>query len=158
MRTTAVISSCGKYRYYLGRCWDNKLPVLSFIMLNPSTADAEIDDHTIRRCIGFAKLNGFGGIAVVNLFAFRATEPSELYLTPDPFGPDNVEHLKDILFFSNQGKTKIVAAWGAHKAVADFKALSQLRGAPLYCLGKTKDGHPRHPLYVRADQPLEVFQ
>lgn len=145
----AVLSGCGRYRYLLTRRWADD-PAVTFVMLNPSTADATTDDPTIRRCIGFAKSWGYGSLNVVNLFAFRATDPRDLLAATDPVGPRNDAFLHDYLPVS-------VAAWGAHKlAVARARQVMQaFAGRPLlWCLGVTKDGHPRHPLYVRADAPL----
>jgi len=123
-------------------------------MLNPSTADAEVDDPTIRRCMRFARREGSGGIVVVNLYAFRAADPRRLALQPDPYGPDNFRHIDNVANSSGA----IVCAWGSFPADGAYTAhrLGRLP-ARLVCLGKTKDGSPRHPLYVRADQPLEPF-
>lgn len=157
MEKTATISDCGNYRYHLGRTWGDG-PIMRFIMLNPSTADADIDDPTIRRCISFAKREECGAIAVVNLFAFRATKPADMMVAPDPIGPDNQAHLQSWIG-SEPGFTKeIVAAWGANPMAAQrFKEIVEfglLRTRTWQCLGKTKSGAPRHPLYVKGDAPL----
>ncbi len=154
---TAVISDCGQYRYMLKRVW-GKGPMLPFCMLNPSTADAEQDDPTIRRCIGFAKREGFGGIIVVNLFAFRATSPKDMQAAPFPFGPDNHRHLNEVAQAAKLYDVPIVCAWGANDRGDTVKSIFRDAGVRMVCLGRTKDGSPRHPLYVRADQPLEDFQ
>lgn len=151
----AVISACGKYRYRLGRTWDAALRPACFVMLNPSTADATEDDPTIRRCIGFAKSWGCGGIVVVNLFAYRATDPKQLLKAADPVGPDNDEHIRAAVVECHP----VVAAWGVHGVLRQrdgrVKWLLERWGVLPKCLGKTKDGrHPRHPLYVRADTAL----
>ena len=153
---TAEISRCGCYRYVLTRTWDPSLPVLVFCMLNPSTADASQDDPTIRRCIGFAKREGCGGIAVVNLFAWRATDPDKLpILDTDKAGPGNAEHVARTV----KGR-RVVVAYGAHFSahpfvVQPFLSLLRANAASVYCLGTTKSGAPRHPLYVRGDAPLQ---
>jgi hypothetical protein len=130
-------------------------------MLNPSTADAEVDDPTIRRCIGFAKREGCGSINVVNLFAYRATDPEALKGVADPVGPMNHKWLAWALEAARFKHTTIVCAWGAHAlaaAQADrFVERAAIHSAPICNLGLTKAGHPRHPLYVRGDQPLELF-
>ncbi|APG06555.1 hypothetical protein BJI69_14145 [Luteibacter rhizovicinus DSM 16549] len=153
---TAVISPCGRYRYVLTRTWDYTLPVLVFCMLNPSTADASEDDPTIRRCMGFARRENCGGIAVVNIFAWRATDPSEL---PDDMamaaGPDNSRHLDEVL-----KDRRVVAAWGANATASRMITSTFLGGlrtaaTSVHCLGRTKSGAPRHPLYVRGDALLE---
>ena len=149
----ANISTCGRYRYWLRRGWDNPAALPSevcFIMLNPSTADASRDDPTIRRCIRFAQEWGYSCLSVRNLFSLRATNPAELLRAPDPIGPRGVTALKDCDYAD-----LVVAAWGAKPPLDRDKAvLTLLGGIPLFCLGKTKEGYPRHPLYVRADQPL----
>ena len=154
MLTGARISPCGRYRYELTRTW-GKGPVLSFVMLNPSTADASVDDATIRRCLAFAKRDGFDGLRVVNLFAFRATDPSVMAQAVDPVGPENDAYLLD-LFVAD--RPAVVAAWGVggglHRRDVAVRQLAGMMGVDLLCLGTTQNGSPRHPLYVRADQPL----
>jgi len=119
-------------------------------MLNPSTADATIDDATIRRCIGFACTWGFGALEVVNLFAYRATDPATLRRVVDPIGPQSDRYL---LAMRQRAQT-IVVDWGNH---GDWQnrdqAVLRLLGArrDIYCLGKTLSGHPRHPLYLRGN-------
>lgn len=150
---TAYLSPDGVYRYSLGRDWSDE-PRMTFIMLNPSTANAIEDDPTIGRCMSFARREGAGGINVVNLFALRATKPVALQQHSDPVGPENNKAILAALHRSEW----IVAAWGAHKFASERAALtrSQLRAdrRVLLCLGTTKDGHPRHPLYVPNSQPL----
>lgn len=147
----ADISECGTYRYRLWRFWGDGKVVL-WIMLNPSTADGEQDDPTIRRCIGFTQRWGFPGMMVVNLFALRATNPKELLDHPDPAGPDNAQ------FIHEEAKAAglIVAAWGSNKMAQEGcgRATAMLRGLPVKCLGVTASGQPRHPLYVPNKQPL----
>jgi hypothetical protein len=158
--SAANISPCGTYRYTLHRRIPSVLrwvkPCL-FVMLNPSTADATKDDPTIRRCIGFAKREGCTGITVVNLFALRATHPVELDKHVDPFGPDNAKHLSEQISAHFQIGI-IVAAWGASPMTLGWEPIDvlkmALRNAGALCLGMTKDGHPRHPLYVKGDHPL----
>lgn len=157
MTSAAIISPCGAYRYTLHRRIPSVLrwvkPCL-FVMLNPSTADATMDDPTIRRCIGFAKREGCTDLTVVNLFALRATDPAALMASSDPVGPDNDCHLREQIDSHSIGI--IVAAWGANDLAARnrgwLKARLVERGA--VCLGTTAGGHPRHPLYVKRDQPL----
>jgi hypothetical protein len=124
-------------------------------MLNPSTADAAVEDATIRRCIGFARRERAGGIVVVNLYAFRTTDPRQLTPCADPDGPENIRHLKQVA----AAHSPVVCAWGVWGGDRGaFVASHMLRqGAHLVCLGVTKGGHPRHPLYVRADQPLTPY-
>jgi hypothetical protein len=158
IRSGAVMSECGKYRYRLSRVWDEIAYVLPFVMLNPSIADAKIDDPTIRRCMGFARREGYGGIEVTNLYAFRATSPVDLWKAIDPEGPDNAQHLTDVAKAAAAYGVPIVCAWGAHGGRNNRPiAIMQAAGANLRCLGKTKGGNPRHPLYVRADQQFDPF-
>ena len=160
---SARVSPCGKYRYDLVRTWDETLPLALWIMLNPSTADAAQDDPTIRRCRAFSRREGAGGMVVVNLFAHRATKPDRLLAAEDPVGPRNEESIA--LWLAYPEVTIAVAAWGQWRDaqrlpprcpnVAD---LAREAGRELRCLGRTKEhGSPRHPLYVRADQALEVY-
>lgn len=158
---SANVSECGRYRYGLERRWDRSLPMLPIIMLNPSTAYASVDDPTIRRCMAFARRDGFGGIAVANLFAFRATSPEAMKAAADPIGPDGIEALDVLLSAAASINRPVLAAWGAHGSYRDraneVVASAMDWGAQLVCLGTTRDGHPRHPLYVRADQPFVPF-
>lgn len=151
MLTDATFSPCRKYRYTLSRTWDAESPPLVFIGLNPSTADETEDDPTIRRCIGFAKRDGFGGIIMLNLFAFRSTDPAGLKGVDDPVGPWNNDRI------SRACKDRaVIAAWGVHGVLnrRDRDVRILLAGSDLRCLGRTKDGHPRHPLYLRSDSPM----
>ena len=154
----ALISDCGQYRYWLTRSWDAGAYLLPIIMLNPSTADADNDDPTIRRCMAFAKRERFGGIRVVNLFAFRATAPEAMKAAADPFGPEGSAWIERTLQLAADGGYPVLAAWGAHGSHRDRAGSVVLSakgwGAELVCLGTTKDGHPRHPLYVKGDQPF----
>jgi len=152
-RSGARLSDDGRYRYVLWRTWDRSLPVLGFIMLNPSTADAEVNDPTIRRCLSFGARDGYGGIRVANLFPYRATDPKRLLEVAHPPlirpGHDPFDHVQDC--------ETIVAGWGASvPRRLRWRAAEVADGAsrPLHCLGITKDGSPRHPLMVKADQPL----
>lgn len=140
----AVISKCGRFRYSLYRKWSEG-PEIAWVMLNPSTADGEQDDPTIRRCMSFSKRDGFGSMLVANLFAYRATDPKKLLGLADPYGPLNGATLAGL-------SGTVVAAWGATQR--PHVPQSWLDKRAWVCLGTTKDGHPRHPLYVRADQPF----
>lgn len=157
MAMSAIISDDGVYRYRLEREWDAERDKVAFLMLNPSTADATADDPTIRRCVGFAKSWGFGGIIVGNLFALRATSPRALYGHPDPVGPENDEHLRRIALDSET----IVCAWGNHGSIhgrADT-VYKLLDGRNLAALIATSKGEPGHPLYVPAlTQPKAYFR
>jgi hypothetical protein len=160
--TYAKISDDGLYRYTLGRRWSQDLSdgAAVFVMLNPSTADAAVDDPTIRRCIGFAKALGYGGLHVVNLYAFRATKPADLWRAADPIGPDNDEHLRETFKAAAREGRAVIAAWSANAQPlrAEFVgALARAAGVTLQALGFTKDGAPRHPLYLRADAEPQTY-
>lgn len=155
---TAILSSCGRYRYRLERtvtrdaaAWTAGAErAVAFLMLNPSIADATIDDPTIRRCVGYARAWGFGRLIVGNVYALRATNPKALRTAVDPIGPENTPHLKAII----DAAQLVVCAWGANADRARARAVVGLicaAGQQLHVLGVTKDGHPRHPLYARAD-------
>lgn len=159
LRRLAVISDDGMYRYHLSREWADEPTPMGFIMLNPSTADADVDDPTIRRCMAFARREGCTAINVTNLFAYRATDPRALTINAGRrVGPDNDLWLQRYLDVAVQFGTPLVAAWGAHDVARD-RAVGVLlqarrRGVALHCLGQTKTGQPRHPLYVKGDAPL----
>lgn len=150
---TAEFSPCGTYRYVLTRktkCPFRWVRRALFIMLNPSTADAIQDDPTIRRCISFAGREGCTDLTVVNLFALRATNPKELYGHPDPVGPLNDIRLAEMI----ASHTFVIAAWGSHAFAKDRAKHIIDKFGPFLCLGKTKDGSPRHPLYVKGNAEL----
>jgi hypothetical protein len=148
---SAILSGDRKYRYVLRRRWDLAKPNVMFIGLNPSTADENEDDPTIRRCIAFAKSWGFGGLVMVNLFAWRSTMPLGLWDTPDPIGPDNAIHLIDGKYSSSLH----IAAWGDGKLVnkLDPERVAAVRALldDLYYLKLNKDGTPGHPLYLKGN-------
>lgn len=154
--SSAVLSDDGAYRYELARTWGDGPPA-GFIMLNPSTADADVDDPTIRRCIGFARRLNCDGLLVANLFGLRATDPRELAEHPDPVGHLNDAHIGRLIVEADV----VIVAWGAHpntsRRVAAVVELAEAAGRVLHCLGKTKAGSPRHPLYLAGDTPLEEW-
>src|SRR5262245_32907646 len=139
------------YRYRLERRWFDGSGLCAFIMLNPSTADECHDDPTIRRCIGFAKAWGHAGLLVANLFGLRATHPAALNAASDPVGdPANREALLRVI----DEAQLILCAWGEFAPAADSGreaiALMRQRGRVPHCLGLTRRGAPRHPLYMPA--------
>lgn len=159
LTSLAFFSECRRFRYQLRRCFDGSIaepprkPV-TFIMLNPSTADAFVNDPTIRRCIGFAQAWGYTDLIVANLFAIRETDSKKLKSYPDRVGSENDAMLAQL------GKHgPMIAAWGAHPlAVTRARAVQLIVGQPLQCLRKTKSGAPEHPLYIPANtcpQPWE---
>jgi len=154
----AVISECGRYRYLLRRTWDHGRPRLLYVMLNPSTADAEIDDPTIRSCVRLAKGNGYGSFEVVNLFALRATKPAELSHASDPVGPRNDYIIEAAILRCDVA----VCAWGGHPMAEDrgrsvYTSLRRHRPA-VFCFGLTKTGAPKHPLYIKSGSQLQTYR
>lgn len=151
VKRTAALSPCGHYRYWLTREWASG-PRVTFVMLNPSTADADRDDQTIRRCVGYARSWGYAGLIVVNLYAWRSTSPRALWAAPDPVGPANDGYLLGAASLALMHRSPLVAAWGANarpERVAAVRAISGMHW--LSTLALTKDGQPRHPLRLRAD-------
>ncbi len=152
----ASFSRCGRFRYTLRRTWGPG-ERLVFVGLNPSTADAHRDDPTIRRCTGFARREGYGGLVVVNVFAFRATKPTSLFAADDPVGRRN----NGVLRRETAG-CDVVCCWGNHgrRRGRGAEVLDLLRGTArsLSHFGLTKKEEPRHPLYVRASAALVEFE
>jgi hypothetical protein len=148
--SSAVFSRDGKYRYRLGRVWDATRMRCGFVMLNPSTADERVLDPTVRRCVALAKAWGYGSVDVGNLFALRSTDPRALSRTNDPVGPMNDRALSDI----RDACQLVVIAWGNHGTVMNRagRVLDQILDLRRVShLGWTREGQPRHPLYVRSD-------
>ena len=157
LENDAVISACGRYRYLLRRTWDHKKPRALYVMLNPSTADARVDDATIRSCVRLASSLGYGSIEVVNVFAYRATNPDELLTADDPAGPENEWHVEAAL-----GRCDVpILAWGAfppaREASVYIRNAIRARRPAAFCFGKTKSGAPKHPLYVKSGTALETY-
>lgn len=148
----AVLSDCERYRYLLTRDWDDSKPTAVFVMLNPSTADAFTDDPTIRRCLRYARDWGCGGLMVANLYAWRATQPTDLWTTDDPVGPENDAHLYAVAKAAADSGGALVAAWGANARADRIAAVLKLPGMDrLTALDVTKAGQPKHPLYLKAE-------
>lgn len=150
----AVFSPCRTWRYRLWRTWDDSRFKLPVIGLNPSTADEALDDPTIRRCRGFAKDWGFGGLVMLNIFGYRSTDPKALRDLDDPVGPENDAH---ILRATTLTPMTALCAWGNGGDLMSRGAIVRdmltAKGVQLVHLGLTKMNQPRHPLYVRASQP-----
>ncbi|MCW8102693.1 DUF6248 family natural product biosynthesis protein [Streptomyces tauricus] len=159
---SAVLSDCGHYRYRLER---GGLPPLNengresdpdrtatFVMLNPSTATADTDDPTVRRCIDYARRWGCGRLLVVNLYAWRATKPAALWAAEDPVAPENDDYLAAAASAAAQRSEPLVAAWGANATPERAAAVLRLPGMDrLTALAFTKERQPRHPLYLAAE-------
>lgn len=172
MSDKAVFSSCGKYRYYLQRNLDRQSSLFGgslyykhmvVVMLNPSTADEIKNDPTVRRCIGFAERERATLLEVLNLYALRSTDPAGLLAVEDPVGPENDHWIEETV----KHAAVVVVAWGttpyakvkggSKRTKATMELLRECSPVPVKCLGITKDGFPRHPLYLAANTGLETY-
>lgn len=155
--SAAVYSKCEAYRYSLTRVWDDTGKRLLYVMLNPSKATERANDPTIERCERRAKALGYGSFRVCNLFALRETDPARLKKAKQPEGPDNTAQLQDAIDWCDD----VLCSWGVHGSHLDqarkLQPLFEKAGKPLLALGVTKDGNPRHPLYVSYKTKPEVF-
>lgn len=153
--STAVYSDCETYRYSLTRVWDPHGKKVMFVMLNPSTATEVQNDPTIERCERRARALGFGGFRATNIFAIRATDPRVMRAAKDPEGPENEAAILSGAEWADQ----IICAWGTHGTHREqgprIEAALRATGRPLFHLGLSKHGHPKHPLYISyTQQPL----
>lgn len=146
--SVAEYSDCERYRYTLTRVWDPGGARALFIMLNPSTATEVQNDPTVERCERRARTLGFGAFRVLNIFAWRATDPRDMRAARDPVGPENNRAIVDSLDWAD----RVICAWGTHgKHLGrgpEVERLLREAGARLYHLGLSKEGHPKHPLYI----------
>jgi hypothetical protein len=160
----ALFDPTGAYRYRLSRVWDETLPGVCWILLNPSTATASVDDPTISRVVGFSQSWRFGSVHVVNLFAFRTSHPGGLRHAADPVGEGNDE----TIVATASSSPRVISAWGNHGSLEnpstgvprflEVQWLLAEAGVHTACLGRTKHGQPRHPLYLAASTPVEMGQ
>ena len=162
-RFQTIFSPCRTWRYTLARPFGDlfgQAGFVNFLCYNPSTADEDHNDATVRRCIEFARGWGAGGCMVTNLFAFRGTDPDCLLQAPDPIGPENDWYILGTARLAQQ----VIVAWGAlgvrtrlhgrKDAVLDLLRSNSIQ---TYCLGRTKEGDPRHPLFLRGDTKPQLF-
>lgn len=154
MNKNTIFSDCRQYRYTLWREWIGGNGYAVFVGLNPSTADEVNNDPTVRRCINFSKEWGFSGMFMMNIFAFRATDPEVMKAHPEPIGCDNDHHLLEVA----KDAGVVIAAWGVHGVhLRRNEAVINLLGDKLHCLKLTKQGHPAHPLYLpKTLQPVRL--
>jgi hypothetical protein len=159
VRKEANLSPDRQYRYWLLRVWDKSLPLFCVIGVNPSTADEEEDDPTIRKTIGFGMKLKYGGVLMLNVGAYRATDPRQWKMAADPFGPNNsIPHLKN--YIARFNPVCIVAAWGKNckSQHHPFRAAEIVNEIPnLMCWGRNTDGTPRHPARISYSTPLELL-
>jgi hypothetical protein len=146
----AVFSPDNIYRYQLSRIWDAEKPKILFIMLNPSTADAFVEDPTIRRVINYALSWGYGGVYVGNLYGFRSTDPKGLNSVVDPVGSENIENIKALIGIVD----KVVYAWGNERKEPEW--LKACVATP-YCIEISKKGIPKHPLYLKKKLQPQLY-
>lgn len=154
----AILSDCGQYRYSLSRSWGDSKKFVLFIGLNPSIADASIDDPTVRRLIGFCKIWGYDSLAIGNLFAYRATDPSDMMSADNPIGIDNDEVIMELA----RAADKIVFCWGSLGGYNDRSMLLANILKPFnskVCVfGHNKNGEPKHPLYLSYKTKLTELE
>ena len=146
LKNTAHLSRCRQYRFALWRTWDDSLPRVMFIGLNPSTADETVDDPTLVRCMNFARDWGYGGVCMANLFAFRATDPDQMKRAEDPVGRRNNWWLRKLAAEAGL----VVAAWGNDGVYLERSTKVRRMLPQLHCLHMNRSGEPAHPLYQPA--------
>lgn len=155
--STAVYSDCETYRYSLTRVWDPAGRKVMFVMLNPSTATEVQNDPTIERCERRARALGFGGFRATNIFACRVTDPRAMRRLDAPEGPDNMASILEGMEWADM----VICAWGTHGAHRGqggrVAAALQATGKPLYHLGLSKAGHPKHPLYIAYSRQPQLW-
>ena len=153
----AQYSDCEQYRYALTRVWELETSQVVFVMLNPSTATEVQNDPTVERCERRARTLGFGGFQVINIFAWRSTDPKKMRVAKDPIGPDNDKTIMKACRWGDQ----IIAAWGTHGSHlnrgSEVEKILRKSNKPIFHLGLSKGGHPKHPLYIAYSQKLEKW-
>lgn len=156
--STAVYSDCERYRYALTRTWDPAGKRVLFVMLNPSKATEVQNDPTVERCERRARALGFGAFQVTNIFAWRETDPATMRKVADPIGPENDLIIREGAAWADQ----VIAAWGTHGAHLgrgpQMEAVLRATGKPIYALGLSKHGHPKHPLYISYSQKPVIWK
>jgi len=154
----ATFSDCRKWRYDLWRIWDPSLQRVAFIGLNPSTADETKNDPTVKRCINYAKKWGYGGMHMLNIFGYRATDPKDMKAFSEPIGPDNSSAICTIA----RECELVICCWGTHGGYLGRgrEVLYMLNNfMDVHCLAVTKDGYPNHPLYLKSElNPIPYCQ
>lgn len=155
--STAVYSDCERYRYSLTRTWDDAGSRVHFVMLNPSTATEVQNDPTVERCERRARALGHGAFRVTNIFAWRDTDPRKMRKAADPVGPANDAAILE----ATEWADATICAWGTHGEHLgrgpQVAAMLQETGAPLFHLGLSKAGHPKHPLYIAYTRSPQIW-
>ena len=169
---SAIFSDCGRYRYRLERIWDPQKPIVPWVLLNASTADANRNDPTVTRLIGFTRRWNFGGFVLVNAYAAVATRPRDLFAMVDNVGKENQYHVQTAIrdsqaklhLFARARRLAVIVAWGNHgrRYGHDRTVMNWIRSVDppvgIQCLGVTKPGCPVHPLYRRADAKRLAYE
>lgn len=153
---SAQFDRTGRYRFSLHRRWETGQGLATFVMLNPSSADHQKNDPTISRCIQLSRHWGFSGLNVVNLFAYRTASPAHLRKIVRPIGKENDSHI----LANARSASRIILGWGNHGCwkERDQHVISLLADFDLWCIGITKSGQPKHPLYATANIELRKFE
>ena len=149
----AYISTCGTYRYWLTREWDESNPLLVWLMLNPSTADASQDDATMRKCMSYARKWGYGGITVINVYALRSRDPKNLWKVSDPVGPHNNRWISLWMGYARRRGSKIICGWSKHpkpERIDEILEIAENERVDLEVVEMGQHG-PKHPLYLKGD-------
>ena len=154
MEKGAILSEDRKYRYVLWREWDAALPKVMFVGLNPSTADENEDDPTIKKCIAFTEKWDYGGFYMTNLFAYRSTDPAQLRSVENPVGDENDNYIKKYVDLSD----KVVACWGNEGTYLKRSEAVRSSIDTLFCLEINKSGEPHHPLYLKPSTSLKRYK
>lgn len=163
MFSSAEISECGFYRYRLMRQWDRALPTLFAGLINPSTADHTHDDQTVKGLVRRAKHHGFGALVIWNPFAIRSTDPSAIFSSPDPVGPENDRHITQLFDdCASQSGSLCMVGWSRFGSflgrASVIEGIARNHRVALHCVATNADGSPRHPLYVAASAPFLIWQ
>jgi hypothetical protein len=147
----------GVYRYCLWRRWNLNQPIMGWVMLNPSTANAKEDDQTLRKCMGFARKHDHGGVILVNLFAFMERDPQKLRMVKERVGPETDRYI----LWTCAVADLVVAGWGAcrfaNEQARHVRKLVEGTGTTIRCVGQTKNGQPRHPLHPSYSSPIQAL-
>jgi hypothetical protein len=152
----ATFDTTRQYRYSLWRTWEDRGNRATFVLLNPSQANEVDDDPTIRRCMGFARDRGYSSVEIVNLFAYCATQVKTLKKANDPIGFENDAYIQE----ASQRANLLICAWGNWGSLwgRNLEVMGLLGEVKCGCLGMTRSGHPRHPLYLPKSTNIETYE
>lgn len=151
IKAEACLSECGRYRYWLSRIWNERKDIGAFVCINPSKATSLMSDTTLSNCNNLAVQWGWGGFYIVNLFAYMATNQTDMNSQADPTGPNNNQAILDISGIANH----VVLAWGNDYKSRSAEVLSLLSGKKLYCINKNSGGGYLHPSRIKPENYVE---